>query len=269
MLQRSKTSRSSRRVAPPAGGATPDGSSTGTGMLGAESAAPPAAPTTAAAEAEARPGPDVHAAPVLPSAPEAAAPEPVPVSEIAAPESPSGLRDRCAGGPPAGEAIPAATSVAAAPTSPPSETPAQTTHGKGMSMMENTMQQANKAAETFLKAAEDAAEFGRGNVEALTRATQIYVAGVQDLGRQTFALVQGLTDQAIEGAKALSTVKSLQEAATVQSNYARAVFEKSVTESAKLSEAALKLAEQTFAPLSARFTLAAERLTRAQAAAAV
>ena len=133
-------------------------------------------------------------------------------------------------------------------------------------MMESNMEQANKTAESFFKVAEEAAEFGRGNVEALTKATQVYVAGVQDLGRQTFALMQGLTDHALEGAKALSAVKSLQEAAQIQTNYTRSAIEKSVAESAKLGESALKLAEQSFAPLSARVTLAVEKFSRPLAA---
>jgi phasin family protein len=134
-------------------------------------------------------------------------------------------------------------------------------------VMERPMQQANKATETMMKAAEEAAAFGRGNVEAITQATQIYVAGVQDLGKQTFAMVQGLADATVESAKALSSVKSLQEAMQIQSNYARAAMEKSVSESAKLGEAALKLTEQAFAPITARMTLAAEKITKVPAAA--
>jgi len=133
-------------------------------------------------------------------------------------------------------------------------------------IMEKTMDQANRAAETMFKAAEEMAEFGRGNVEAMTRATQTYVAGVQDLGRHAMAMMQGLTDHALEGAKALTTVKSLQEAAQVQANYSRTAMEKAITETVKLQEAALKVAEQSFAPLSARMTVAVERFSRPIAA---
>jgi phasin family protein len=130
-------------------------------------------------------------------------------------------------------------------------------------MMETPMQQVNKAAENVMKATEQAAEFGRGNVEAVMKATQIYVAGVQDLGRQTFAMVQGLTDQAMDSAKALSGVKNLQEAAQLQTTFARAAIEKSMAEGTKIGEASLKLAEQALAPLNARVTAAAERLSPA------
>jgi len=132
--------------------------------------------------------------------------------------------------------------------------------------MENTMDQATKATEGFMKAAEQATEFTRGNFEAMTKATQLYVAGVQDLGKQTMAMFQGLADHGVAGAKALGTVKSLKEAAEIQATFTRAAVEKSLAEGAKLQEAALKLAETSFAPLSARMTLAVEQFSKPLAA---
>ena len=134
--------------------------------------------------------------------------------------------------------------------------------------MEKGMEKVTKTTEGLFKAAEEAAEFGRGNVEAVAKATQIYVAGVQDLGKQAMAVFQGLTDQAVEGAKALSTVRSLKEATEIQATFARSAIERSISESAKLQEAALKLAEQSFAPLSARMTLAVEKMSAARPIAA-
>ena len=126
--------------------------------------------------------------------------------------------------------------------------------------------QVQKAAEGLFKAAEEAAEFGRGNLEAFSKATQLYVAGVQDLGRQYFAVAQGLSDTAMETAKALSGVKSLKEAADLQAAAAKTAMEKTMTEAAKLQEATLKLAETSFAPISARMTLAVEKFGRPLAA---
>ncbi len=133
--------------------------------------------------------------------------------------------------------------------------------------MENTMDNATKATEGFMKAAEQAAEFSRGNMEAMAKATQLYVAGVQDLGKQTLAMVQGLADHTVAGAKAMGGVKSLKEAAEIQATYTRAAMEKSLAETAKLQEAALKLAETSFAPLSARMTLAVETFSKPMLAA--
>lgn len=132
--------------------------------------------------------------------------------------------------------------------------------------MENKVEQMTKGAEGIFKAAEDAAEFGRGNVEAFTKAAQTWASGSQDLARQYMALAQGLTDHAMEGAKALSGVKSVNEAAELQAKFAQAALEKMVAEGTKLQEASVKLAESAFAPVNARMTMAMEKLAKPLAA---
>lgn len=132
--------------------------------------------------------------------------------------------------------------------------------------MEKNMEQATKTAEGFFKAAEEAAEFGRGNLEAVAKATQTYMVGVQDLSRQYMLVAQGLTDHALEGAKALAGVKSLKEAAEVQSSFAKAALERAMAETAKLQEATFRLAEQSSAPITQRMTLAMEKMGRPVAA---
>ena len=132
--------------------------------------------------------------------------------------------------------------------------------------MENNVEQMTKGAESIFKAAEDAAEFGRGNVEAFTKAAQTWASGSQDLARQYMALAQGLTDHAMEGAKALSGVKSVNEAAELQAKFAKAALEKMVAEGTKLQEASVKLAESAFAPMNARMTVAMEKMAKPLAA---
>jgi len=132
--------------------------------------------------------------------------------------------------------------------------------------MEKGMEQVTKQAETFFKAAEEAAEFGRGNIEAFTKSAQLFAVGFQDIGKQVFAVSQALTDHAMESAKALAAVKSLKEAADIQAAFAKASMERSMSEAAKLQEASMKLAEQAYAPLTARMTLAAEKFGKPLAA---
>ena len=132
--------------------------------------------------------------------------------------------------------------------------------------MEKGMEQMTKGAEGFMKAAEEATEFGRGNMEAFTKAAQTWAVGSQDLARQVMALAQGLTDHSLEGAKALAAVKSLNEAAEIQAKFAKAAMEKAVAESAKMQEAVFKLTEQAVAPISARMTVAMEKMAKPIAA---
>ncbi|MBL6458450.1 phasin family protein [Belnapia sp. T6] len=128
--------------------------------------------------------------------------------------------------------------------------------------VEKQMEQATKATEGFMKAAEQAAEFGRGNAEAVAKSAQVYMTGVQDLSKQTLALMQALSEQAIANAKALATVKSLKEATEIQTSYARTTVEKMLADTTKLQEASLKLAEATFAPITARVQIAVETMSK-------
>lgn len=132
--------------------------------------------------------------------------------------------------------------------------------------MEKGMEQAQKAAAELKKAADEAVAFSRGNVEAFTQSAQLYYTGVQDLGRQMMATLQGLSDHAVEGAKAISGAKSLKDVADLQASLTRTAFEKSLADATKLREAAMKLAEESFAPISARVTVAVEKLSRPIAA---
>lgn len=132
--------------------------------------------------------------------------------------------------------------------------------------VEKTMETANKTAGDMLKAAEEAAEFGRGNLEAITKASQLYVTGVQDLSRQTMAMFQALSEHAIEGVKAMSTMKSMKDAADFQASFTKTAFERAVNDTTKISEAAMKLAETSMEPISARMTLAMEKMAKPIAA---
>ncbi len=128
--------------------------------------------------------------------------------------------------------------------------------------LEKTQAEATANMEKAMKTAEDLVSFGQGNIEAFTKAGQIWAAGVQDLGKQVAATAQAQMDQTVATFKALAGVKSFKEAVDLQSSLARSSVEKAVAETGKLTDASLKLAEQTMAPLTARVTLAVEKFGR-------
>ncbi|WP_246526180.1 phasin family protein [Plastoroseomonas hellenica] len=132
--------------------------------------------------------------------------------------------------------------------------------------MEKGMEQATKAAETMFKAAEEAVEFGRGNIEAVTKSAQLWATGTQDIARQYAALAQGFADHAMESAKAFASVKSLKEATELQTSFAKAAFEKASSETSKFQEAFLRLSESASAPITARVQLAVEKFAKPIAA---
>jgi hypothetical protein len=118
-----------------------------------------------------------------------------------------------------------------------------------------TMEKAMKSAEEFVS-------FSQGNFEAMVKASQIWAAGVQDLGKTVSATAQAQAEAAMGTFKALSGVKSLKEAMDLQASLARSSFETAMNESGKITEASVKLAEQAMAPITARVTLAVEKFGR-------
>ena len=79
------------------------------------------------------------------------------------------------------------------------------------------------------------------------------------------ANAQASFDETMSTFKALSSAKSLKDAFELQASLARTTIEKTLAESGKLTDASMKLTEQTLAPLTARVSLAVEKFTKVAA----
>jgi phasin family protein len=128
--------------------------------------------------------------------------------------------------------------------------------------MEKTQAKVKEGMEKAMKTAEEFVAFGQGNLEAVMKAGQIWAAGLQDLSKQVAATAQGNYEESMATFKALTSVKSLKDAIDLQTGFARAAIEKTLAESGKLTDASIKLTEQTLAPLTARVTLAVEKFAK-------
>jgi len=100
--------------------------------------------------------------------------------------------------------------------------------------------------------------FGQGNLEALTKCSQIWTAGVQELMKQAATSFQGSVEETVGVVKKLGTVKSLKEAIDLQSGFVRTTLERLVSESGRFAEASVRLTEQALAPVTERLRLIGE-----------
>jgi phasin family protein len=123
---------------------------------------------------------------------------------------------------------------------------------------EQAQVQMKEGVQRAMKTAEQVAHFSQGNVEAFVKSSQILASGWQDLSKLFAANAKASLDESITTFKALSSVKSLKEAFDLQTSFARTSLEKAVSESGKITEHSLKVAEQAFAPISARVNAAVE-----------
>jgi len=112
------------------------------------------------------------------------------------------------------------------------------------------------------KAAEELADLGRANVEALVDAGKIAVEGARAISQDVVETSREGVEQAADAVRALAEAKSPTEFIQLQSEFARAQFDRFVAESSRLTESFVKLTGEAFQPLSTRATLNAERINQ-------
>jgi len=131
------------------------------------------------------------------------------------------------------------------------------------STTEPTQPTLTQGLKKMIKSTEDFVAFNQANLEAFVKSGQIWSAGVQELTRQIATSAKASFDESVSTFKAMSTAKSVKEAMDLQSNFAKSAFEKAMAESNKLTDASIKLTEQTLAPITARVTSAVEAFGKA------
>ena len=127
--------------------------------------------------------------------------------------------------------------------------------------LEQAQAQLKQGYDRAVKTAEQLAKFHQGNLEAMIKASQIFATGLQDISKHVAENAKATLEESVSTFRALTTVKSVKEALELQSNFARASIEKAMSEGSKLTETSLKLAEQAYAPLTARVNAAVETFT--------
>lgn len=124
--------------------------------------------------------------------------------------------------------------------------------------LETSQIKIKESVEKAMKNSEEALAFAQGNMEAFVKASQIYAAGLQDLSAKVAASSKASLEESVAFSKSLMGVKSVKEAVDLQTGFAKSSIEKAVSESNKIADTAMKLAEQALAPLTARVTVAVE-----------
>lgn len=109
----------------------------------------------------------------------------------------------------------------------------------------------------------DATDFAKGNVEAIVESGKIYAAGLQELGSTYVAEGKTAFETLQADVKDLAAQKTPTDFFKLQSELAKKNFESAVAFGTKSSEAWLKLANDAFAPISGRVTLAVDKIKTA------
>ncbi len=127
-------------------------------------------------------------------------------------------------------------------------------------------EQMEKASQSAYKGYEDLTKLQKDNWEAVVAASQIWTKGAESVGKAWMSLAQESMEHAASTAKALVGVKSLREAVDLQTDFAKGSFDKIVAEGTKLSETAVKVANDAMEPITARMNVTVEKLFKPLAA---
>lgn len=129
------------------------------------------------------------------------------------------------------------------------------------SLFANSSERSQEAVRRSTAAAGEFADIAKANVEAFVSAGKIAASGAQSLGHDVVARSRVSVEQAAEAVKSLAEAKSPTEFFQLQSDLAKASFDRFVADGSRLTESVVKLAGEAIQPISNRASLNAERIT--------
>ncbi|WP_376958435.1 phasin family protein [Azospirillum sp. A26] len=128
-------------------------------------------------------------------------------------------------------------------------------------------EQIEKASAKVLKSYDELTVLTKENVDALVKSGTVVAKGAEEAGKQVAAFTQSSLEKSVSNAKALMAVKTIQELVELQKAYTKASLDAFVSESTKLQELTVKVANEALAPLNARVNATVEVLSKKPVAA--
>ena len=135
--------------------------------------------------------------------------------------------------------------------------------GKVKDAMTDAQDRAKLAFEKGQALFGEAGEFTKANVEALVESGKVLAAGLQTLGKDYVTEGKSAIETVQADIKELAAVKSPAEFFTLQGEIMRRNFDAAVSSGSKHSEMVVKLANDAFAPISTRVSVAIEKAKQA------
>lgn len=129
-----------------------------------------------------------------------------------------------------------------------------------------TQEQVEKASSNVFKGYDEVASLGRDNMDAYVESTEAMARGFESLGKEFISFTQVSMEAGMAAARSLATAKSLGEMIELQRDYSRSSFDTLLTESAKLTDLSIALANEAMEPLQSRVTVTVEKIMKPLAA---
>ncbi len=121
------------------------------------------------------------------------------------------------------------------------------------------------SVEKMTKGMEDAAAFGRQNMDAMVAASKRAAKVAEEMNAEIAAFAKKTFEDGLAAAKDMTEAKSVTELFEKQTAYTKASLEAFVAEASKLNEMLTAASKEVFEPMTERFNAASD-LVKAQAA---
>lgn len=127
-------------------------------------------------------------------------------------------------------------------------------------------EQVDKASDTIFKRYDEAATLSKDNVDAYVRSTTVFAQGVETMGKEMMSIAQSAIEANVATTKALFGAKTLRELIDLQTEFSRSRFDSLVSESAKMTELSMALANDAIEPIQVSVNATVEKMMKPLAA---
>lgn len=124
--------------------------------------------------------------------------------------------------------------------------------------------QMETSVETMTKSMEDAAAFGRHNMDALVSCSKRAAKVAEEMNAEFAAFAKKSYEDGLAAAKDMTSAKSVTELFEKQTAYGKSAMEAYVAEATKMNEMMSAAMKDIFEPLNERFTAAADMVKAQQ-----
>ena len=126
-------------------------------------------------------------------------------------------------------------------------------------LVNQTTGRSEEVAKRSRKAVEEMSDIARGNVDAIVEASRIAASGAQSIAQKAIAKSRDNVELAADTVRSMAEAKNPSDLLQLQAEFVRGAFDRFVSESSNLTESMVKLAGESFQPISNRATRNVER----------
>lgn len=128
-----------------------------------------------------------------------------------------------------------------------------------------TKENIEKTSSAIFKGYDELASVNKDNLQAFVEASNVMAKGMEAMTKELFTFAQGSMEENVAVAKKMLGAKNVQELFDVSGEVAKSNFDKTLAETAKLTEMSVKVANETFQPLQSRLNVTVEKMIKSAA----